>query len=947
MSELGKQTLNQRYCYKINSDFIKRNKDDVKITDIRGAIKNRLIVGIGDSTGTRMIREILGSKYSEEYIDNIKVQIKFKTRLFRKDDANKTALKKDIKRLNDELLRASLQDCLCNVVFKSDKDYDRYSTNGFKLNGKRYVLLLGTPGGIKLNTVLFVREDVHEEISRRINNGADFSIPMLPSKLMAYKALTFSSSVPVTFTPNILVVEDVEVAFNDTVTYIKFPDDKIAPTVELIEDYEVVNNACDGCGLIMPHLMEVWGKQDLGLSYTPSGVVVRNSWMKGVLTAFDFRAYAEYRDDMRGKRVKDVWGKEWDLKDVDIIMNRSMFKLSKHYKSLEHYLENCKENGYGFSVTKFVHNHIENERMLNYQYIQCLDLSDADINNLLENDIKNIKEIIGDNYVKTILFGKGKDLTEKNVWFGGTKDDVHIKALMINPKAIEDDFVKDKVKRAIQKRVDLLKTGKINVRGNYQIAIGEPIIQLESAFGLEPKGILKSKEFYIEYWRSRGVERVGAFRSPMSCKQNAKVMNVSNKEESVRWYSGISNMIIFNAWDTTMSAMNGEDFDGDINFTTSNPIITDGIFDDLPTIFCEGKSSSKMANPKAEDFAKAIRDGFGNKVGSVTNFGSSCYDKLSLFEVGTKEYEEIDYRIMCIQYLQQECIDSAKNGLPPRPIPSFWNNGMCEELNIWEDKEEGILKNLTDEEFEFIEFNRRILTEKKPYYFRYIYQESDRQYRDFVEAMEDGALMGFGKTIKQIRETENKTAEEIEFLERFDEKVPLSNNPCIINKIAKIVEDEFDDVFSTRKYKKDFNYEIYKYDRVEGKATATQIKTISKLYDEYKNLNKTNKTRQNYGSDKESVFEDNCIAYEELARSLTEIMVDEKVLVNTLVDLAYGKNKVSKSFIWTLCSEQILKCMLSKNDNKILFPKRDESGDIIFGGEKFKMVEKIIEEEDV
>jgi hypothetical protein len=36
-------------------------------------------------------------------------------------------------------------------------------------------------------------------------------------------------------------------------------------------------------------------------------------------------------------------------------------------------------------------------------------------------------------------------------------------------------------------------------------------------------------------------------------------MNVSHKEEAIRWYGGINNMIIFNAFDTTMSAMNGED----------------------------------------------------------------------------------------------------------------------------------------------------------------------------------------------------------------------------------------------------------------------------------------------------------------------------------------------------------------------------------------------------
>ena len=135
---MNKQSLSQRYCYKINSDFIKRNKDNVKITNIREAIKNRLIVGIGDSTGTRMIRDIINSPYNEEYILDIKQQIKLKTKLLRKGEGSKTILKNEIKKLNEQLLVASLQDCLCNVVFKSDKDYDRYSKKGFTLNGNKY-----------------------------------------------------------------------------------------------------------------------------------------------------------------------------------------------------------------------------------------------------------------------------------------------------------------------------------------------------------------------------------------------------------------------------------------------------------------------------------------------------------------------------------------------------------------------------------------------------------------------------------------------------------------------------------------------------------------------------------------------------------------------------------------------------------------------------------------
>ena len=325
---MGKNILNQRYCYKINSDYIRRNKGNIKINNIRTGIKNRFIVGIGDSDSTRNIRDIVDSEFNEEYINKIREEIKqIRKNLDVSEDKNKLKLR--LKELNNNLLEASLQDKICNVVFKTDADYNKYSVEGFILNDKRYKPILGTPGGIKCNSVVFVEESVNEELEKRINNGADFTIPTIPSKLMAYKALTFSSSTSVTNTPNILVVEDVETKFKDNVIHIKFDDDKDQPTVENIDNYNVVNNACDGCGLISPELAERWGN-DLKLNYTPTSFVIRNAWLKGVVTAFDFKEYANSREDMREKKVIDVWGKEWDLKDVDMIINRSMLKLSKH-----------------------------------------------------------------------------------------------------------------------------------------------------------------------------------------------------------------------------------------------------------------------------------------------------------------------------------------------------------------------------------------------------------------------------------------------------------------------------------------------------------------------------------------------------------------------------------------------------------------------------------------
>ena len=929
---MSKNILNQRYCYKINSDYIRRNKGKVEIKNIRKGIKNRFIVGIGDSDSTRNIRDIIDSEFDEEYINKIREEIKkIRRSLDKSEDKNKLRLR--LKELNNNLLEASLQDKICNVVFKTDSDYDKYSEEGFILNGKTYKPILGTPGGIKCNSVVFVEASVNKELEKRINNGADFSIPTMPSKLMAYKALTFSSSTPVTNTPNILVVEDVETKFKDNVIHIKFDDDKIAPTVEEIEDYEVINNACDGCGLIRPKLANKWG-MDLRLNYTPTSFVIRNAWLKGVVTAFDFEEYANSREDMRGKKVIDVWGKEWDLKDVDMIINRSMLKLSKHYKSLEHYLEECEKNNHGFSVTKYVHDEIDNERMLNYQYIQCLNLSDEDIDNLLQKDITEIKEVIGDNYIKSILYGRGKDLNDRNVW----TDDIetrHINALMINKDCINDYYIRDRIRRSIQKRVNTLKTGKISVDGNYQVAIGEPVIQLENMFGLEPKGLLKSGEFYIEYWRDLGVDKVAAFRSPMSCKQNARVMEVCNRDEVVKWYGNFKNIIVFNAWDTTMAAMNGEDFDGDINFTTSNEILIKGIYD-LPTIFCEGKNSRKISNPTKEDFMKAIKDGFGNKVGSVTNFGSSCYDKISLFKEGSEEYKELDYRIMCIQYLQQECIDSAKNGIPPRPIPSHWLNYSSVTLNV--DKETGEI--LDDEEIiKWKEFNQKVLTEKKPYYFRYIYNDVNKEYLNYIKSMEINSLRNFRKSIEELISTENKTEAELDFVKYYEKHMPVSNNPCIVNKIAAKVENVFDGDFKYSRKDNGFNYELYKSND-EYTPTNSEVKGIVNLYQEYK---KAIKNKDDSG-DKENKKNSSIEIFDEIKMSASEIIANKQYLTNVLVDLAYKKNKISKSFVWSMVGEVIIDNLLSKNNYIIEYPKRDSGGDIRFNGEKFKMTKLQVKE---
>ena len=68
--------LNQRYVYKIKSDYIDRNGGKLEFKDMSNAIKNRYIVSLGSSTGIRIIEKMINTNDKEKKINAIKREIK-------------------------------------------------------------------------------------------------------------------------------------------------------------------------------------------------------------------------------------------------------------------------------------------------------------------------------------------------------------------------------------------------------------------------------------------------------------------------------------------------------------------------------------------------------------------------------------------------------------------------------------------------------------------------------------------------------------------------------------------------------------------------------------------------------------------------------------------------------------------------------------------------------
>ena len=210
---LAKQMACQKYIFKLHSSRLRRAKWKLTLP-LAEARKNSEIIALADSQVLRWLDELNGITDAENNARAIKAEI----RHLRKEPnsvENRRKVKKLYAKLDDIQFKP---DYLC-VIIDKEKDYYR-ACKGFSINGLEYRRLLGTNGGVKNETIVFVSKRHVEEIRRRIDNGRNMEKEMVPAKLEAYKALTCSASTPVSMPNGILVVSDCETEFLSDIIYL-------------------------------------------------------------------------------------------------------------------------------------------------------------------------------------------------------------------------------------------------------------------------------------------------------------------------------------------------------------------------------------------------------------------------------------------------------------------------------------------------------------------------------------------------------------------------------------------------------------------------------------------------------------------------------------------------------------------------------------------------------
>ena len=896
-AERVKELLNKQGELETLKIKLNKDKENIKIKEkIKGILEDIEKLNKVDDENPRELKEV---DINKAFLEDNAVKL-FDSQVFR---LIKMILDERNKDNQDNEVEIDYSRYLMQLVIPQNQetDFDHALEHGIKINDVLYKRFVGTTGGLKKNSVVFVNEDILEELNKRTTSRT-LEKDMVPAKFEAYKALTCSASQPIAEPEKILVVSDVITKYMDRVIEL---DDTIItedkePCRHITEEIELENNGSDGYNLCTIEYMEKCG-QALGLDYTPNGLCLRNKWTKGMMYAFPIkefvRKYAKGRifKDEKGKEiclVRDIWNNEINIMDVDLILTESSLKLSSSYTSIEDYVKNYKDSGYSFATTKIISPDIDDQRYLNYQYLQSFDFNDEDIEELCEPTIQFLKGAMGGTYEDAIEFLGIKEDLNDYTW-------QH--ALRLNSYILKDPYVIESIHRLIKKKVDEAKMGKLLCDGNFQTFCTDPVCLMQHILGLKVKGLLSAGECYSSYWIDKEkkakttINEILAFRSPMTCHNNIRKMKIVKNDDVENWYQYMSNIFIVNCFDSFMKAENGEDADGDANFTTNNKVLLK-CFKSLPAVSCIQKNAEKMEITEYA-LAKSNRLAFGNDVGTITNYVTSMLEVQAKFKKGSKEYSDLEYRIQCGQLYQQNCLDSIK-GIVSKPMPKYWfkRNQCYKEITASGEKI-------------YDDYLLSICADKKPYFMIYRYPEIKKKYTTYKEKNNIKAMQLFGKTLDELLSEENLTEEEQTFIKWYNTKMPVGMGACSMNKICWYIEKTMEGYKSKLKKDNGFDYAKLKIKmnmtKKNKEAYATYYPLLFNLCNQYVRKIAEFKTNTNPSNDKENAVNNRNELKKWARKEAAKICPDNKLRLNIILDMCYGQ-KNNKQFCWDTVGRLII-----------------------------------------
>lgn len=538
----------------------------------------------------------------------------------------------------------------------ADVEYITRKKNGeiIKRESIHYIMLYRSTGKVKKGTCMFIRDKLYKKASNFLRMG--IKLPEHNSDIVgisAYSSLICSGIVgKIKINPkNILVLKDIDRYFNTSIISVE-TDASRHCIAKFIEKYRLKNTLFDGQALIDSSIFPDWGN---------GYILLRHHFCK--MAAFCaniqlfFREY--FGDDYYTATVKDMWGNEHFVKDIELITTDNAMKWIKYNKSYDYWCKKVYDNGCMFGIVKTAHpSKLGTVQRMSYQMVNSLSLDIMP--EVCQESISYINKLKSDDDFFL-------EYLKKNINFSNDYEAL-IALCEQNREFIRSSYFRERKKSIIMAYVLNFKSGKILQNADNLVIVGSPYAMLLYGATGDPDSVDKDDTFRVEEGaiqcftgRFKHDSYLAEFRSPFNGKYNLGYLHNVYDERFDRYFKFCDQIIAINMNGTDFQDRNnGSDQDSDSLYVTDQPQIVAHArhcYSTYSTIVNNIPKDSNVYNNTMEDFAKLDNRLAASQlsIGESSNLAQLAQTYDCTF--GDQKYK--DY-VCILSVLAQIAIDSAK-----------------------------------------------------------------------------------------------------------------------------------------------------------------------------------------------------------------------------------------------------------------------------------------------
>lgn len=446
---------------------------------------------------------------------------------------------------------------------------------GFYVNGVKYVNFMRSSSKARVGSCLFINEKYYQQfidwarIGLKFLDDEDVDI----ASIRAYEALILSSIINV-----VTIKADEILLIDDIYSKFKYPSSVAVRTgaeaeVKSNMDHEVKNCIFDGQGLLDKSVFDSCDDtKGRGM------MLLRNRWFKCCCFNTNLHEFLMSEENKgaidENGCIYDMCGNKVKADKIKMIITPSSLKFLKmsnkfngsKAETYNYYLSHLVEK---FGVVKTEHDSFDYSRILSYQMINSIPLTNEEVARLLSEEFAYLKLLKNDPHV--VKWHVGEYVNRSN--------DAVFNLLCYNDDIANTVIYQTKKNKLIEKYKKRLYRGEIRISNtDYSTMVANPyemLLHCVGRFDIEKdKTLHNERELYCSAFEDR--QELAGFRNPNICAGNVmKAVNVYH-EEFDKWFNFTDNIAVMNfIGDNVPDRLQGCDMDSDTILLSSNSILVE------------------------------------------------------------------------------------------------------------------------------------------------------------------------------------------------------------------------------------------------------------------------------------------------------------------------------------------------------------------------------------